>query len=181
MDCKACKLAKTRNSIVLFGGNKNARVMLIGEAPGAEEDAAGLPFVGRAGKFLTKLLEEAGFERKEDGGDLYITNIAKCRPPNNRKPEAAEIAACAPILEKQIKEVKPEIVILVGSVAMSYFLKDKKLTISKARGQIFERDGIKLIPVFHPSYLLRNHRETLDSPRGLTRSDLKMVKELLKN
>ncbi len=100
MDCKACKLSETRNNIVFFGGNESARVMLIGEAPGADEDAVGLPFVGRAGKFLTKLLEEAGFDREKD---LYITNIVKCRPPNNRKPEPNEISACAPFLEKQIK------------------------------------------------------------------------------
>lgn len=177
-DCQKCCLAGTRNKIVLFGGNKNARVMLIGEAPGADEDAVGLPFVGRAGKFLTKLLEEAGFDREKD---LYITNIVKCRPPNNRKPLPDEIAACAPVLEKQIEEVKPEIIILVGSVALSYFIKDKKLTISKARGNIFEWRGIKLAPVFHPSYLLRNHSETPDSPRGLTRSDFKAIKKLLEN
>ena len=178
MNCKACKLSETRNNIVFFGGSENARIMLIGEAPGADEDMAGLPFVGRAGKFLTKLLEEAGIERAKD---LYITNIVKCRPPNNRKPEADEITACSCHLETQINNIKPKAIVLVGSVALSYFIKDKKLTITKARGQIFERGEIKLIPIFHPSYLLRNHNEDPNSPRGLTRSDLEMVKELLKN
>lgn len=179
INCQKCCLTKTCNKFVYYSGNPKAKAILVGEAPGAEEDKAGIPFVGRAGKFLTKMLTEAGIDRDKD---LYVTNIVKCRPPNNRKPAKEEIAACKPHLEKQLKEISPEMIILVGAVALSFFVKEK-ITITNARGKVFDYnyDGknIKLIPIFHPSFLLRNHSEKPGSPRDLTKNDLKFIKELL--
>lgn len=177
-NCKKCELSKSRTSIVLFSGSETASIMLIGEAPGADEDKIGLPFVGRAGKFLTSMLEDAGFNREKD---LYITNIVKCRPPNNRKPKGVEVEACAPYLAAQIEAVRPKVIVLVGSSALEAFIREKT-TITNARGKIFEYgDGIKLVPIFHPSYLLRNHSKEPDKPRALTILGLKNIKELLKN
>lgn len=177
-NCKKCELSKARTNIVFFSGSENAKIMLIGEAPGADEDETGLPFVGRAGKFLTQMLVEAGIEREKD---LYITNVVKCRPPNNRKPKRNEVEACAPYLAAQIEAVKPEVIVLVGSSALEAFV-EEKITITNARGKVFEhKGGIKLVPIFHPSYLLRNHSKEPDKPRALTLLDLKNIKELLKN
>lgn len=174
--CEACALHIGRNNIVFSDGNKDAKIMLIGEAPGADEDKIGLPFVGRAGKLLDEFLKEAGIERKND---IYIANTVKCRPPENRKPKQEEKIACQGNLKMQIDVVKPKVIILCGATAMESFIEDKKLTITKARGKIFEyEDGIKLVPVFHPSYLLRQHSKELGSPRDLMLKDLKMVKEL---
>lgn len=150
--------------------------MLIGEAPGADEDKTGIPFVGRAGKLLNEFLIKAGLDRKKD---LYIANTVKCRPPENRKPTKEEKIACEDNLKKQIDMVKPKVIILCGATAMESFIKDKKLTISKARGQVFDLNGIKLVPIFHPSYLLRQHSMQKGSPRDLMLEDLKMVKALV--
>lgn len=175
--CTSCPLHLQRTNIVFADGNIEADIMLIGEAPGADEDKMGVPFVGRAGKFLNEFLEKAGIDRKKD---IYIANTVKCRPPENRKPTNAEKNACEENLKKQIDIVKPKVIILCGSCAMESFIKDKKLTITKARGQVFEyKDGIKLVPVFHPSYLLRKHSVEENSPRGLMLKDLKMVKEMV--
>lgn len=174
--CKACALCEGRTNIVFSDGSEKAKIMLIGEAPGADEDKTGTPFVGRAGKLLNEFLEKAGINRKEE---LYIANTVKCRPPENRKPLPAEKIACQGNLKAQIDVVKPKVIILCGATAMESFVKDKKLTITKARGQVFEfENGIKLVPVFHPSYLLRQHSTEPNSPRDLMLKDLKMIKDM---
>lgn len=176
-NCTKCPLHLGRNKLVFSDGSENAKIMLIGEAPGADEDKLGLPFVGRAGKFLNELLEKAGIDRKKD---LYIANTVKCRPPENRKPLPNEKIACESNLFKQIEVVKPKVIILCGSTAVETFIKDKKLTITKIRGQVFEyKNGIKLVPIFHPSYLLRKHSTEPDAPRALTLKDLEMVKAMV--
>ena len=175
-NCTKCPLHCTRTNVVISDGSVSADIMLIGEAPGADEDKTGIPFVGRAGKLLNEFLIKAGLDRKKD---LYIANTVKCRPPENRKPTKEEKIACEDNLKKQIDMVKPKVIILCGATAMESFIKDKKLTISKARGQVFDLNGIKLVPVFHPSYLLRQHSIQKGSPRDLMLEDLKMVKALV--
>lgn len=175
-NCTKCPLCESRNNIVFSDGNTNAPIMLIGEAPGADEDKTGIPFVGRAGKLLNEFLSKAGLNRETD---IYIANTVKCRPPENRKPTDTEKLACAGNLKAQINVVKPKVIILCGGTAMESFLKDKKLTISKARGKVFEyNNNIKLVPIFHPSYLLRQHSTEPNSPRGLMLQDLKMIKSI---
>lgn len=174
--CTLCPLHIGRSNIVFSDGDTNAKIMLIGEAPGADEDKVGIPFVGRAGKLLNEFLEKAGINRKTD---IYIANTVKCRPPENRKPLKEEKIACQGNLKAQIDVVKPKVIILCGATAMESFIEEKKLTITKARGKIFEyENGIKLVPIFHPSYLLRQHSTEENSPRDLMLKDLKMVKEL---
>ena len=175
-NCTKCPLHCTRTNVVISDGSVSADIMLIGEAPGADEDKTGIPFVGRAGKLLNEFLIKAGLDRKKD---LYIANRVKCRPPENRKPTKEEKIACEDNLKKQIDMVKPKVIILCGATAMESFIKDKKLTISKARGQVFDLNGIKLVPIFHPSYLLRQHSIQKGSPRDLMLEDLKMVKALV--
>lgn len=175
-NCTKCPLHCTRTNVVISDGSVFADIMLIGEAPGADEDKTGIPFVGRAGKLLNEFLIKAGLDRKKD---LYIANTVKCRPPENRKPTKEEKIACEDNLKKQIDMVKPKVIILCGATAMESFIKDKKLTISKARGQVFDLNGIKLVPIFHPSYLLRQHSIQKGSPRDLMLEDLKMVKALV--
>ncbi|MCD8024578.1 MAG: uracil-DNA glycosylase [Candidatus Gastranaerophilales bacterium] len=175
-NCTKCDLFRTRNNIVFSDGSRNAKIMLIGEAPGADEDKIGIPFVGRAGKLLNEFLVQAGLNRKEH---LYIANTVKCRPPENRKPLPAEKIACAGNLKAQIDIVKPKVIVLCGTTAMESFIKEKKLTITKARGRVFEyENGIKLVPIFHPSYLLRQHSTEPNSPRELMLKDLKMIKKM---
>lgn len=178
-NCTKCPLHLIRNNVVISDGSINADIMLIGEAPGADEDKTGIPFVGRAGKLLNEFLAKAGIKREND---LYIANTVKCRPPGNRKPTKEEKIACGDNLKKQINMVKPKVIILCGATAMESFIFDKKLTISKARGRVFDYDedkNIKLVPIFHPSYLLRQHSNAEGSPRDLMLKDLKMVKELV--
>ena len=174
-NCKACSLCEKRNNIVFSDGCECAPVMFIGEAPGQNEDNTGIPFVGRAGQLLRKFMLEVGFGEN----DFYIANTLKCRPPENRKPTKEEKMACAYFLEKQIELVNPKIIVLVGSTALESFIFDKKLTITKARGQIFEIDNRKFIPIFHPSYLLRYHSMEIGSPRYLFKSDLEMIKKMI--
>ena len=175
-NCTKCPLHCTRTNVVISDGSVSADIMLIGEAPGADEDKTGIPFVGRAGKLLNEFLIKAGLDRKKD---LYIANTVKCRPPENRKPTKEEKIACEDNLKKQIDMVKPKVIILCVATAMESFIKDKKLTISKARGQVFDLNGIKLVPIFHPSYLLRQHSIQKGSPRDLMLEDLRMVKALV--
>ena len=175
--CKSCPLYISRNNVVFSDGSNKAKIMLIGEAPGADEDKQGKPFVGRAGKLLNEFLKLAGINRNED---LYIANTIKCRPPENRKPQKEEKAACEKFLHAQINTVKPKIIVLCGATAMESFL-DKKLKISKVRGEFFENikgyEGIKFIPILHPSYLLRQHSTETGSPRDLTLKDLIKIKK----
>ncbi len=172
--CKGCPLCSTRTNLVFSDGNPEAKIMLIGEAPGADEDRLGVPFVGRAGKLLDEFFKKAGIERQKD---VYICNTLKCRPPNNRKPEIDEKKACAPYLKFQMDTIKPKIIILCGATALESFIKG--YTITKARGKIFKGSkGTVFIPIFHPSYLLRNHSLEAGSPRDLMLKDLKMIKQL---
>lgn len=177
LECKNCELFKTRNKIVFSDGCENAPIMFIGEAPGQNEDETGIPFIGRAGQLLRKFLFEIGI--KQD--DIYIANTIKCRPPKNRKPTSKEKSACKHFLDKQIELINPKIIVLVGSTALESFIADKKLTITKARGKIFEINNRKFIPIFHPSYLLRYHSTEENSPRDLFKKDLIFIKnEVLK-
>ncbi len=176
--CQNCGLYKKRTNIVFSDGFANAPIMLIGEAPGADEDATGTPFVGRAGKYLTELIEEAGLSRETD---FYICNTIKCRPPENREPAIEEQEACSKYLEAQINIVRPKLIVLCGAVAAKEFL-GKDIKITQVRGKKFEIAGkIPATVILHPSYLLRNHSEEVNSPRWLTKQDLKNIKNFIKN
>jgi len=178
--CHRCPLAEGRNQVVWARGNLHARLLLIGEAPGAEEDRLGLPFVGRSGQLLDRLLADAGLDGE---GDLYIVNAVKCRPPANRRPSPAELAACRPWLEQQIALVDPALILLVGATALQAVL-GVKGGITRLRGEWLSGEGPllegrALMALLHPSYLLRNPSETQDSPRWHTRSDLAAVRRRL--
>ena len=175
VECTSCNLSKTRINVVVGKGNESAQVVIIGEGPGEQEDITGLPFVGRAGKMLDTALSSVDIDPLED---CYITNIVKCRPPNNRKPSAVESEACMPWLNEQINLLKPKIIILAGSTAVQSFLGIDE-PISKIRGQWIEKDNIKYMPIFHPSYLLRNPSKNKGKPKWLTWQDLKKVKKEL--
>jgi|TARA_B100001996_G_scaffold124314_1_gene94134 DNA polymerase len=175
VECTSCNLSKTRKNVVVGKGNESAQVVIIGEGPGEQEDITGLPFVGRAGKMLDTALSSVDIDPLED---CYITNIVKCRPPNNRKPSAAESEACMPWLNEQVNLLKPKIIILAGSTAVQSFLGINE-PISKIRGQWIEKDNIKYMPIFHPSYLLRNPSKNKGKPKWLTWQDLKKVKKEL--
>jgi uracil-DNA glycosylase len=153
-DCRRCKLAPTRTHIVFGFGNPEAELMFVGEAPGADEDAQGLPFVGRAGQLLTKIIEAIEMKRE----DVYICNILKCRPPGNRNPEPDEIAACDQFLFRQIASVKPKVICALGTFSAQTLLRAKQ-PISALRGNFFEYRGARLMATFHPAYLLRNPNE----------------------
>ena len=149
--CGRCPLAETRTNVVFGEGHPRARLMFIGEAPGGDEDKQGRPFVGRAGQLLTKIIESIGLERK----DVFIANILKCRPPNNRNPLPSEIAACSPYLIKQIELIRPEVICALGKFAAQTLL-NSETPISRLRGTFYDFRGIKLMPTYHPAYLLRN-------------------------
>jgi DNA polymerase len=151
-DCTRCKLHRLGRRQVVFGtGNPAAELMFVGEGPGADEDVQGVPFVGRAGQLLTKMIEAMGFRRD----DVYIANVVKCRPPGNRDPEPDEIASCEPFLLRQIESIKPAVIIALGTFAARTLLKTQS-PISQLRGRVYEYHGAKLVPTFHPSYLLRS-------------------------
>jgi DNA polymerase len=207
--CRRCGLAATRQQVVVGRGNPNARLLLVGEAPGAQEEVCGQPFVGRSGRLLEAMLAAAGLDSERD---LYIANVIKCRPPGNRKPSRTEIETCRPWLERQIAMVRPQLVLLVGATALEALL-GVKGGITKLRGQWLHleasqgpdqpspnqaaqgkraqsprspirwpamgEEGIALMPLLHPSYLLRNPSETEGSPRWLTRADLVAVRQRL--
>ena len=180
LNCLACELGQTRNNVVFSDGNpETARAILIGEAPGENEDKTGTPFVGRAGKLLNEFLEKAGISRAED---LYIINTVKCRPPKNRVPSDAEKVACEKYLLEQIETINPKVMIFCGATALKSFY-DKKVAISKIRGEVLEIEiGEKVrkcIPIFHPSYLLRYHSLEEGSPRYFMLEDLKKIKSLI--
>lgn len=149
-DCRRCKLWKTRTQLVFGTGNLKARLMFIGEAPGAEEDQQGEPFVGAAGQLLNRLLARLGLSREE----VYITNIVKCRPPNNRNPDAEEIATCRPFLVQQIQAIHPQVIVTLGAVA-THALLESKAPLNRLRGHWQIWQGFPVMPTFHPSYLLR--------------------------
>ena len=178
--CLACELGKTRNKLVFSDGNPDtAKAILIGEAPGANEDMSGIPFVGRAGKLLNDFLAQVGIDREKD---LYIINTVKCRPPQNRVPTNVEKEKCVEYLYEQIRVVNPKILIFCGSTALQSFY-DKKVAISKIRGEWLDIDvngqKYKSMPIFHPSYLLRNHSMEAGKPRALMLEDLKKIRDII--
>lgn len=160
--CNRCKLYKTRQNIVFGTGNKNARVMFIGEGPGADEDRQGEPFVGRAGRLMNLAFETLGIDRNE----VYIANVVKCRPPSNRNPENDEAMACLNYLRNQVILVKPEIIVLLGSVALKNIL-GQEYGITASRGKWFEKKGIKYMPTWHPAALLRDETKKIDFIKDL--------------
>lgn len=170
MSCKNCSLHTGRTKAVPGEGSCYAKVMIIGEAPGKEEDAQGRPFVGRAGQLLTKLLSEIGLSRNE----VYITNVVKCRPPENRQPLQEEAIACNPFLKRQIELISPKVVLLLGATASKYVIGEDKIT--KIRGRIFEIDGTIFLPTLHPAAVLRN-----ESQLPLIREDFEKLREILKS
>lgn len=169
-DCTRCKLHTLGRKQIVFGvGNPDADLMFVGEAPGADEDVQGVPFVGRAGQLLTKIIEAIGLTRD----DVYIANVIKCRPPQNRNPEQDEVDTCEPFLFRQIDVIKPKVIVALGTFAARALLRTLD-PISRLRGHVYEYRGAKLIPTFHPAYLLRNpssKREVWD--------DMKLAKKLL--
>ncbi|QGP91415.1 Type-4 uracil-DNA glycosylase [Neomoorella glycerini] len=149
--CRGCSLRQGARQVVFGEGNPRAGLMLVGEGPGAQEDELGRPFVGPAGELLDRILVAAGFKREE----LYITNVVKCRPPGNRQPLPAEVQACRPILEAQIKLIKPKIIVCLGAIATRTLIAPGA-SITRLRGQWIARDGIRYLPTFHPAALLRD-------------------------
>lgn len=171
INCKKCKLCENRTNIVFGVGNKNAKVMLIGEGPGADEDKNGIPFVGKAGQLMNKALIGLGIQRQE----LYIANIIKCRPPSNRVPEQDEADACLNYLRNQVILIKPKVIVLLGSTALKNILgKDYKIT--SARGKWIERKEILYMPTWHPAALLRDENKKIEFW-----NDLKEVKNKMES
>lgn len=169
-DCTRCKLATLgRKQVVNSTGNFNARLMFAGEAPGADEDVQGAPFVGRAGQLLTKIIESIGLSRDE----VFIGNINRCRPPQNRAPEPDETVACKPFLLREIAVVRPEVIVVLGATAAQNLL-ETKVPIGKLRGQFHDYMGVKVMPTFHPAYLLRDPNKKRE-----VWEDMKMVRDYL--
>jgi uracil-DNA glycosylase family 4 len=169
-DCARCKLHTLGRRQIVFGvGNPEADLMFVGEAPGADEDIQGEPFVGRAGQLLTKIIAAIGLSRE----DVYIANVIKCRPPQNRNPEPDEVDTCEPFLFRQIDAIQPKVIVALGSFAARALLRTQD-PISRLRGRVFEYRGSKLIPTFHPAYLLRN-----PSSKKEVWDDMKLVRTLL--
>ena len=168
-DCTRCPLHERRTNIVHTEGNRKARLMFVGEAPGADEDAQARPFVGRAGQLLTKIIEAIGLKREE----VLIGNVNRCRPPGNRPPTPEEAAMCKPFLLREIAAVQPEVIVVLGNTAMKNLL-DVKQGITKVRGEFQDYHGVKVMPTFHPAYLLRD-----PSKKKETWEDLKKVRDYL--
>jgi DNA polymerase len=175
ISCTECSLSKGRTNVVFGRGNPKAKIFIIGEGPGQQEDEQGLAFVGRAGKMLNKSFLSVGIDTNED---CYISNIVKCRPPNNRKPKSIEVDNCMPWLNNQIELIKPKVIVLAGSTAVQSYLNINQ-PISKIRGKWITKGNIKYMPIFHPSYLLRNSSNEKGKPKWLTIQDLKKVKKEL--
>jgi uracil-DNA glycosylase len=170
-DCSRCKLHTLGRRQIVFGvGNPDADLMFVGEAPGADEDVQGIPFVGRAGQLLTKIIEAIDLKRE----DVYIANVIKCRPPQNRNPEQDEVDTCEQFLFRQIDTIKPKVIVALGTFAARALLRTLD-PISRLRGRVFEYRGAKLVPTFHPAYLLRN-----PASKREVWEDMKLVRELLK-
>jgi uracil-DNA glycosylase family 4 len=169
-ECQRCRLAGGRKNIVFGVGNPQAHLVFVGEAPGADEDEQGEPFVGKAGQLLTKMIEAMGYARE----DVYICNVIKCRPPGNRNPEPDEVAACEPFLKKQLAALRPRMIVTLGKFAAQCLLRDDT-PISRLRGNFRTYEGISLMPTFHPAYLLRD-----PSKKKEAWTDLKAVNAALK-
>ena len=175
LNCTKCELCKTRTNVVFSDGKPNNKLVLVGEAPGYWEDIKGLPFVGKAGQLLDKIFECVGLSRKEN---VYICNTIKCRPPNNRDPLPEEKEACKEYLDKQLEILNPKIILICGRVALNTFLPEAR-SITTVRGKWFEgKNGVKMMPIFHPSYLLRNDSRDKGSPKWLTWQDIKEIKRV---
>jgi uracil-DNA glycosylase len=169
-DCTRCKLHALGRKQIVFGvGNPNADLMFVGEAPGADEDIQGIPFVGRAGQLLTKIIEAIGLKRD----DVYIANVIKCRPPQNRNPEQDEVDTCEPFLFRQIDFIEPKVIVALGKFGAQTLLRTLE-PISRLRGRVYEYRGAKLVPTFHPAYLLRN-----PASKREVWEDMKLVRKLL--
>ncbi|HET9468478.1 MAG TPA: uracil-DNA glycosylase [Vicinamibacterales bacterium] len=169
-ECVRCKLCTLGRKQIVFGvGNPNADLMFVGEAPGRDEDIQGIPFVGRAGQKLTQIIEAIGLTRE----DVYIANVIKCRPPENRNPEPDEVEQCEPFLFRQIDTIKPKVIVALGTFAAKSLLKTTD-SISRLRGRVYDYRGAKLVPTFHPAFLLRN-----PSCRREVWEDMKKVRALL--
>ena len=168
-DCQRCKLAGGRKNIVFGQGNPNAALMFVGEAPGSDEDEQGLAFVGRAGQLLTKIIEAMGTKRE----DVFIANVLKCRPPNNRNPEPDEVASCRPFLDEQIRLIRPKVIVTLGSFAAQAILETDE-PIGRMRGHWREVKGVRVMPTFHPAFLLRSPERKKD-----VWEDMKLVRDFL--
>ena len=169
-DCKRCRLCEGRTRIVFGQGSANAELMFVGEAPGADEDASGLAFVGRAGQLLTDMIEKG---MKMQRSDVFIANVIKCRPPGNRPPEADEVLTCQPFLEAQIRAIRPKAIVALGATASRFMTKSAE-PISKLRSRFGSWEGIPVMPTYHPAYLLRDPSKKKD-----VWSDLKLVMDVL--
>jgi DNA polymerase len=165
--CNSCKLCEKRTNTVFGEGDVDAKIMFIGEGPGENEDLQGRPFVGRAGDLLNKMIAGMGLKREQ----VFIANIVKCRPPGNREPAPDEVATCTPFLEKQIEIIRPRVIVTLGRPAAQHMLQ-QKISISRMRGQWQSWRGIRLMPTFHPAYILRNYTE---ETRSAVWSDLQQV------
>lgn len=174
--CQLCGLCQTRTNVVFFDGNPQAKLMIIGEGPGQREDETGLPFVGKAGQLLDKILASVEIDRQKD---VYICNVVKCRPPQNRVPTKDEMELCSIYLDAQINFVKPKLVLLAGATAVQAVLQVKD-PISRIRGKWLDfKNDAKVMPIFHPSYLLRNESKEVGSPKWLMWQDIKEVRRAL--
>lgn len=167
--CPRCKLSKSRTNIVFGQGNPNADLMFVGEAPGRDEDEQGLAFVGRAGQLLTKIIEAMGRKRE----DVYICNVIKCRPPNNRNPEPDEVKSCMPFLEEQIRLISPRVIVTLGTFAAQAILETDE-SVGRMRGQWRTARGVRVMPTFHPAFLLRSPDRKKD-----VWEDMKKVRDFL--
>ena len=167
--CPRCKLSKSRTNIVFGQGNPKAELMFIGEAPGRDEDAQGLAFVGKAGQLLTKIIEAMGSKRE----DVFIANVLKCRPPNNRNPEPDEVASCRPFLDEQIRLIGPKVIVTLGTFAAQAILETDE-PIGRMRGSWREAGGVRVMPTFHPAFLLRSPERKKD-----VWEDMKLVRDFL--
>jgi uracil-DNA glycosylase family 4 len=171
-DCTRCKLHRQGRKQIVFGvGNPDADLMFVGEAPGGDEDIQGIPFVGRAGQLLTKIIEAIDLKRD----DVYIANVIKCRPPQNRNPEPDEVDTCEPFLFRQIDIIRPKVIVALGTFAARTLLRTTE-PISRLRGRVYDYRGARLIPTFHPAYLLRN-----PSSKREVWEDMKLARKLLVN
>ena len=168
-DCQRCRLAPTRKTIVFGQGSPSARLMFVGEAPGADEDEQGLAFVGKAGQLLTKIIEAIGMTRDE----VYIANVLMCRPPQNRNPEPDEVTACQPFLEQKIEAIRPKVLVGLGKFGAHWLLKTAE-PITRLRGRLGRYNGITVMPTYHPAYLLRN-----PGAKKEVWEDMKVVRGLL--
>ncbi|MFA5621988.1 MAG: uracil-DNA glycosylase [Thermovirgaceae bacterium] len=170
--CEKCPLASGRQNVVFGEGDRSTRLVFVGEAPGLEEDQQGIPFVGRAGQLLTRIFEAADIDRK----DIFITNVVKCRPPGNRVPSIEEMLACEDFLKAQIALINPAILVCLGATPTKWILKTGE-SISRVRGKWFDWKGIKVMPMFHPSFLLRNQSKKKGGPKDLTWTDIQEVRD----